>query len=509
MPCSVFVPAGHGRRWLLSWRAVAAATLVAMLTACGGGGDSAGTFRTGKVDRGDIRVVIAATGNLHAVSTVDVGAQVSGQILSVSGDFNQRVSKGDVIAEIDPANFQARLEQARADLIAAEANLSAARSNGEEARVVLKNAQTAAERARSVRAKGLISQADLDAALLAQDQAGARVKSSTAAIAVAQASVQQRAAAVSNAELDLEHTRIRAPVDGVILSRTVQPGQTVAASFQTPVLFQIAEDLRAMELDLAIDEADVGQVRDGQPVSFTVDAYPNRRFVGAVKQVRMAATNTSNVISYPVIVSVDNSDQRLFPGMTANAEIEVGARQGALRLPNAALRFTPPGQQTAGGPGFGPGGGNRQPGAGAPGRGGAGMGAELAEKLQLTPEQRVVFDAAMADFRAQMQAQRAALQASGGAPDEGMRAQMQQRMAKIIDQLKPLLTPAQLAVLEAEQAARRERRRATVWQLQDGRPVALAVTVGLSDGDYTELIEGPVVEGAEVLTGVNRPAAGG
>lgn len=476
------------------------------LLGCGGGQGTATSFRSARVDRGDIRVVIAATGNLHAVSTVDVGAQVSGQILSVSGDFNQRVQKGEVIAEIDPANFAARLEQSRADLVAAQANLSAAHSNRDEARVVLKNAEKAAERARQVREKGLISQADLDAALLAADQAQARVKSSGAAVAVAEASVTQRGAAVHNAELDLEHTRIRAPVDGVILSRTVQPGQTVAASFQTPVLFQIAEDLSAMELDLAIDEADVGQVREGQPVGFTVDAYPNRKFEGAVKQVRMAATNTANVISYPVIVSVDNADQRLFPGMTANAEIEVGARQGVLRVPNGALRFTPPGQQAAaaGGPGFG--GGNRQPGGGAAGRGGAGMGAELADKLKLTPEQRAVYDSAMADFRTAMQSQIEAARASGSGPDEGLRAQMQQRMAKVIAELKPLLTPEQLSLLEAEQAARRERRRATVWQLEAGKPVAVQVTVGLSDGDHTELIEGPVAEGAELLIGVNRPA---
>jgi HlyD family secretion protein len=489
----------HHLQKFLSVRSCLGAVLVAsLLSACGGAENATNLgYRSAKLDRGDIRVVISATGNLHAVSTVDVGAQVSGQVVKVHVDYNSAVKAGDVIAEIDPANFAARLEQSNADLVSAQASLSAARANSEEARVVERNAQVSAERARTVREKGLISAADLDSATLALDQSKARVKSTQASVAVAQAAVSQRTAAINSAKLDLEHTRIRAPVDGVVLLRSVQPGQTVAASFQTPLLFQIAENLSEMELDLAIDEADIGQVRDGQPVSFNVDAYPNRRFTGVVKQVRLAATNVSNVISYPVIVSVANGDLRLFPGMTANAEIEVGARTDVLRVANAALRFTPPGQSAAAtGPGGGPQGGRRP---------GGGMGDDLAEKLNLTPEQRSVYDSAMTEYRQQMQAQFAALRASGAAPDENLRAQMQQRMTKVINQLKPMLSAEQQALLETEIAARRDRRRATVW-VQRGKDVqSIPVTVGLSDGDYTEVIDGPELKvGSEVLTGVNK-----
>lgn len=484
------------------WQCLLALGLALLLSGCGPTEAPTGSFRSAKLDRGDIRVVISATGNLRAVSTVDVGAQVSGQVVRVHVDYNSAVKAGDVIAEIDPANFNARLEQSNADLVSAQASLSAARANAEEARVVERNAQVSAERARSVREKGLISAADLDAALLALDQAKARVKSTQASVAVAQAAVSQRGAAVNNAQLELGHTQIRAPVDGVVLLRSVQPGQTVAASFQTPLLFQIAEDLSQMELELAIDEADIGQVREGQPVSFSVDAYPNRRFTGAVKQVRLAATNVSNVISYPVIVSVANADLRLFPGMTANAEIEVGARTDVLRVANAALRFTPPGQTAAAaGPGGGPGGaqGGRRP--------GGGMGEDLAEKLALTPEQRTTYDAAMNEYREQMRAQFAAMRESGGAPDENMRAQMQQRMSKVINQLKPMLTAEQQAILETEIAARRDRRRAVVWQQEGKELKSIQVTVGLSDGDYTEVIDGPGLDvGAEVLVGVTRAA---
>lgn len=481
--------------------------LVLLLLGGCGGERRADSFRTAALDRGDIRVVISATGNLRAVSTVDVGAQVSGQVIRVHVDYNSEVKAGDVIAEIDPANFEARLEQSNADLVSAQASLSAARANAEEAVVVQRNAEVSAQRARSVREKGLISAADLDAALLALDQAKARVKSTQASVAVAQAAVSQRTAAVNNASLDLNHTRIRAPVDGVVLLRSVQPGQTVAASFQTPILFQIAEDLAQMELELAIDEADIGQLREDQPVSFTVDSYPNRRFTGQVKQVRLAATNISNVISYPVIVSVANSDLRLYPGMTANAEIEVGARTDVLRVPNAALRFTPPGKtaSTARGPG-GPGG----PGPGGQGerRGNAGMGEDLADKLGLNAEQRAAYDAAMTEYREQMRAQFAAMRESGSAPDEQMRAQMQQRMARVINQLKPMLSAEQQALLEAEIAARRDRRRAVLWVSEGKDQASVSVTVGLSDGDFTEVIDAPGLQaGSEVLVGVQRASS--
>ena len=290
--------------------------------------EAGGGFRTGTVDRGEVRVVISATGTLRATTTVDVGSQVSGQMQDVLVDFNDRVEKDQPIARLDAAPFESRVKQTEADLASARASVN-------EAQATLKNAEADYVRKADLAARQLIARNELDLALAARDQARARVVS-------AQAGVQQRQAAVDNARLDVEYTIIRSPVDGVILLRAVEPGQTVAASFQTPVLFQIAEDLGRMQIDLSIDEADVGQIKEGLPVSFTVDAFPDRQFQGEVKQVRLSATSTANVISYPVVVQVDNADQSLLPGMTASAEIVVSRREGVLRVPNAALRYTPP-----------------------------------------------------------------------------------------------------------------------------------------------------------------------
>ena len=291
---------------------ILAALATIALAGCGAQGDERGEYRTSKIDRGSVQVSISATGTLRALSTVDVGTQVSGQVDSVEVDFNDRVSKGQVIARIDPANFQTRLTQTEADLVSARASLV-------EAQAALKLAEADLKRKRDVAARKLISASELDIAIATRDQAAARVGS-------AQAAVKQRAAGVADAELDVEYALIRSPVDGVILLRSVEPGQTVAASFQTPVLFRIAEDLTRMQIDLSIDESDVGQIREGLPVNFTVDAYPERQFKGQVHQVRLSATNVANVVTYPVVVEVSNPDLALLPGMTANAEIEIARR---------------------------------------------------------------------------------------------------------------------------------------------------------------------------------------
>ncbi|PKO58509.1 MAG: efflux RND transporter periplasmic adaptor subunit, partial [Betaproteobacteria bacterium HGW-Betaproteobacteria-18] len=238
--------------------------VLAVLWLRGGGGNGL-SYRTVEAGRGPIQLLISATGNLKALSTVEVGSQVSGQVLTVNVDFNDAVKKGEIIATIDPANFQARLTQAQADLTSSLANLSAAHANLGEAQATLRNLEAEYARKQQVFERKLISRSEYDAALSARDQALARLASARAGIKVAQSQVAQRRAAVQNAELDVQYTVIRAPVDGVVLSRTVEPGQTVAASFQTPVLFSIAEDLSQMQIDLNIDEADVGQVREGLP----------------------------------------------------------------------------------------------------------------------------------------------------------------------------------------------------------------------------------------------------
>ena len=287
----------------------------------------AGAYRTAAVERGDIRVAISATGSLSAISTVDVGSQISGLVTDVLVDFNDRVAEGQVIARIDPSTFQAQIAQGSAAVASARASLATAQAG-------LRNAEADFRRKSELAGTQLIARSDVDLARAALDQARAQVNAAQAQIAQQQASTQ-------TSRLNLQRAVIRSPVDGVVLTRTVEPGQTVAASLQAPVLFQIAEDLSKMEIVLAIDEADIGQVKPGLPVSFTVDAFADRRFRGQVQQVRLSATNTNNVITYPVVVAVDNADGTLLPGMTANAEVEVSRRDDVLRVPNAALRFKP------------------------------------------------------------------------------------------------------------------------------------------------------------------------
>nr|WP_254696154.1 efflux RND transporter periplasmic adaptor subunit [Lysobacter enzymogenes] len=289
--------------------------------------EAAGAYRTAKIERGDIRVTISATGALSAISTVDVGSQISGQVIDVLADYNDHVTKGQVIARIDPSTYEAQINQGNAQVANARASLATAQAT-------LRNAELDYQRKSSLVKDQLIARSDADLARAALEQARAQLNG-------AQAQIEQQLASTQTSRLNLQRTVIRAPVDGVVLTRSIEPGQTVAASLQAPVLFQIAEDLSKMEIVLAIDEADIGQVKPGQAVNFTVDSFPDRKFRGAVQQVRLSATNTSNVITYPVVVAVDNADGVLLPGMTANAEIEVSHRDDVLRVGNAALRYKP------------------------------------------------------------------------------------------------------------------------------------------------------------------------
>jgi HlyD family secretion protein len=347
--------------------------------------DGRPSFQTAPVIRGPLVASISATGTLNAVITVQVGSQVSGQIKELYADFNSRVSRGQIIGRIDPDIFQAQVNQARAqveaaqaavlnqraalaktraDLENARAALAVARAQAAKARVAVVDAERSLGRQRELRRRELIAQADLDTAevnhesaiaqheaTLAQERAQvATVDSAAAQLDVAQAQLQsaraqasQAQAALSQAELGLEHTVIRAPVDGVVVSRNVDVGQTVAASLQAPTLFLIAQDLSKMQVDTNVDEADVGRVRVGQPVTFTVDSFPGHTFSGEVVQVRKAPLVVQNVVTYDVVVSAPNPELELLPGMTANVRIVTDRREDALKVPNAALRFRPSG----------------------------------------------------------------------------------------------------------------------------------------------------------------------
>jgi len=304
-------------------------------------------FVTAKITRGDIKSTITATGTVNAVTTVQVGTQVSGTIKELFADYNSPVKKGQLLAQIDPAIFEAQVGQARANLMSAKANL-------EKAQVTLRDTGTTLERNKTLYAKNFIAKSDLDTAETNYLSARAQIK-------VADAQIQQTQAALDSASINLKYSKILSPVNGVVISRNVDIGQTVAASFQTPTLFTIAQDLTKMQIDTSVDEADIGRVSAGQNVTFNVDAYPESTFSGKVSVVRNAPITVSNVVTYNAVITVDNTDLKLKPGMTANVAIETATVSGALRVPNAALRFKPalPGknianseEKTAKGPGI-------------------------------------------------------------------------------------------------------------------------------------------------------------
>ncbi len=286
-------------------------------------------YKTAKVERGNLVSAVSATGNLAAVVTVQVGTQVSGTIQKLFVDFNSQVKRGQTIAQIDPALFNAQVEQSRGNHLNAQAAL-------EKAKADLVDAKRTLERNRELVKDGIVAQSDFDAADTKYAEALASVKA-------AEGGVAQTRGAYGQALTNLKYSTIKSPVDGIVVSRNVDVGQTGAASFQTPTLFTIAQDLTKMEIDTSVDEADISRIREGQPVTFTVDAYPEGKFRGVVTQIRNAPVVTQNVVTYVVVVAVDNRDLKLKPGMTANVAIETGRKENVLIIPAAALRFNPKG----------------------------------------------------------------------------------------------------------------------------------------------------------------------
>lgn len=285
-------------------------------------------YSTAKVEQGAVTAKVTATGTLSALVTVQVGSQVSGRVKDLFVDFNSPVKKGQVIARIDPQLFEAAAEQARANYAVAQGNLV-------RAKVEAADAQRTAERTHALVGKNLISQQE-------DDQAKNRAEAAKAQVVAAEAQVQQARAAMHQAQINLGYTTIVSPIDGVVISRSVDVGQTVAASLQAPTLFTIAEDLKKMQVDTNVAEADVGKLRPGMAATFTVDAYPSERFSGTVRQIRNAPQTLQNVVTYDAVIDVDNPDLRLKPGMTATVTFVYAEKQDVVKIPNAALRFRPP-----------------------------------------------------------------------------------------------------------------------------------------------------------------------
>jgi len=511
--------------------------------------------RTAPVTRGPLTAVVATSGNLNAVVTVQVGSQVSGQIKELYADFNTAVERGQLIARIDPASFEARvtqaraeveaadaavlsqraqLERARADIDNARAALAAARAQTAKSQVALTDAQRDFDRKSDLFAKELIARSERDTAQATYDSAGAQVEANRAqevalASAIrsaeaqlrvvgaqlqsAEAAVRQKRAALDQAAVDLDRTQIRAPVDGVVVSRNVDVGQTVAASLQAPTLFVIAQDLTKMQVDTNVDEADIGRIQEGQSATFAVDSFPGQTFAGQVVQIRKSPKSIQNVVTYNVVVAADNPERKLMPGMTASLKIVVDSRSDVLRVPNAALRVRPPGEES---PDPTP-----PPGQLVPGRQAAGSVAgvdeireRLVRELKLTPDQQQRLDPILEGARERFRGLARTPEAQRRAAGLEIREEARQK-------IRAMLTPEQQARYDqmpqgqAARAAGRGRPGRVFTAGPDGKLTPVTVRLGITDGSFTELLDGPLADGQEIVISLSaapppaaRPAAG-
>jgi HlyD family secretion protein len=497
-------------------------------------------YLTARVERGRIATTVNATGTLNAVITVQVGSQVSGTIQKLLVDYNSPVTEGQIIAQIDPASFEARVSQARANVASAgaavqvaranvdnskaaietaQANIGSAKANVERAKVGLADARRTLERNKQLISQALIAQSDLDVAQTAydsavsqlklvesqQDASAGQLKSATAQARLAEAQhvaalaqVEQAKAALQAADLDLEHTTIRAPVNGIVVSRNVDVGQTVAASLQAPTLFLIAQDLTQMQVDTNVSEADIGRITVGQTATFTVDAFPNTPFSGEVVQVRNAPITVQNVVTYNAVVQVANREMKLKPGMTANVSFLIAERPIALKVANAALRFQPDGA-------------GQEPGA----QDGRGAGSSdrtqalqqrLTQALSLSSEQQARLAGILQNTRQQMLRLR-----EQESSEEDRRGRAREVQTQTRAQIRNMLTDAQRQQYE-EVLKNSERQRdeggaqgrpGRVWiRNADGMPQPIALVVGISDDSTTEVLGGDLREGQEVITGI-------
>jgi HlyD family secretion protein len=512
-------------------------------------------YRTTRVERGPLTAAVSATGNLNAVTTVQVGSQVSGQIKELLADFNTLVKKNQVIARIDPEIFEAKVNQARADVASSQAAVLNQEAQVQKARADVENARAALAEAKANTAKAqvgvvdakrdfdrksalfgreLIAKSDLDTSQAAHDSAqalleaakakelslAAGIQSAAAQLRVAEAQLQssraqvdQKKAALSQSQADLDHTTIRAPVNGVVISRAVDVGQTVAASLQAPTLFTIAEDLQKMQVEVSVDEADIGRIKLEDRASFTVDSFPGQTFTGTVMQIRKAAQVVQNVVTYTVVVAVDNPGGRLLPGMTANVKMVVAEKPSVLKVPNAALRFRPAGSDaspaTAGGGAAAAaersdGAGGRAGGAGRPSP--EQIRERLVKGLGLSDEQQKRLDPILADSRQQMMA----LQ---GLADQERQAQARKIREATRARIREFLTPEQRAKYEELTGAAdargggdpRSGAPGRVWILDGDKLKQVTLTLGISDGSATEVLRGDLTEGQEIVVGATTP----
>jgi HlyD family secretion protein len=472
--------------------------------------DDATVYRLAKVERGPITARVSATGTLNAMVTVQVGSQLSGSIKAIYADFNSEVKKGQVIARLDPEIYEFRVKQSQADLEAAKSALPVAENNVLALKAELVRAKLASadarrdyERKKSLVERAFITASEGDKAQAAYEQSIEQVHIAEAQIGVqeaqvesARANVRQREAALSQTRVDLDRTTIRAPVDGVVISRNVDAGQIVAASLQAP-LFTIAKDLREMQVDTSIDEGDVGRLRLGQAATFTVDAFPRRNFEGKIVQIRKSPQLVQSVVTYTVVVSAPNPDLVLLPGMTANVRIVTESHPDALKVPNAALRFRPAGPEGASDPRIevvAPGQGLRAAGQ---------LRERLLAELELDAAQKHKLGAMLAETRQKISGLRELQNESERRKHaERVRRESRERMAA-------LMTPEQLPAFERIMAevGGGVAPAGRVWlPTPSASPTPVDVRIGLSDDASAEVVSGNLSEGTEIIVGTVRAA---
>jgi HlyD family secretion protein len=427
---------------------------------------------------------------VRALGTVEIGSQLSGNIGELNADFSSEVKQGQVLARIEPSTFATRVREEEAGVAIAKANVALQEATVARAESNLHKAELDLARAAELVRKGAGTQAVLDTTTAAQQSATADLAIAKAQVENAKATLEQREATLDSARIDLERTYIRSPIDGVVIERTVEAGQTVAASMTAPKLFTIAQDLSQVQIEAQVDEADIGQVTSDNAVTFTVDAYPDVTFKGQVEQIRLAPIALNNVVTYTVVIAADNPLGRLLPGMTANVEIVTGEHKDVVVVPTEALRFQP-----------------RGPAQAAITRDAWSTGAVLASGgdrrtrlLQRLREQLELSEEELGQINAALDAEFAATPGAGAA-QEDMREQARMRIAKV---LRAVLTPEKYKKYE-EQVRQKPggRRRATLWTYEDGAFWPHEVRLGLADGSVTELIEG-LAEGAQVVVRVQE-----
>lgn len=433
-------------------------------------------YETSPITRGVVRRRVQTAGTVKPVVTAQVGSQLSGQIREIRADFNSVVKAGDVLAVLDAKTFAARIDQANADLDMAKAALVNNLAAHDKATANLRVAERSLQRLKELSSRGVGTDVQLDSAQRDVEVGRAELVISKAQADSARANVTQRQAALSQMTIDFDRTEIRAPIDGIVISRTVEIGQTVAASLSAPELFRIAQDLRQVRIDAQVNEAEIGGVAAGNPVTFKVDAHPGRVFVGKVSQVRLSATEENNVVTYTVVIEAENPDLKLFPGMTAMVEIETARRADVVRVPIEALRFKPRDAKAA-------------PAIDKDERREQQLD-RLAKRLQLSPGQLAAAKERLAAFEKSATAAKA-----GGQPTARVGS-----TDRLVAVLEPVLDARQREALAAWKDEREETSAASIWLLgSDGEPVRRAVRVGLSDGAQVELLGSSVREDEIVI----------